>query len=99
FKKYPNFVGNYGNAWWKQKQEFASFNGPILMTTNCIVAPADSYKDRIYTTGATGFPGVKHIPGEIGDEKDFSEIIALAKKSPAPTELETGEIVGGFAHN
>jgi len=99
FKKYPNFVGNYGNAWWKQKQEFASFNGPILMTTNCIVAPADSYKDRIYTTGATGFPGVKHIPGEIGDEKDFSEIIELAKKSPAPTELETGEIVGGFAHN
>ena len=99
FKKYPNFVGNYGNAWWKQKQEFASFNGPILMTTNCIVAPAESYKDRIFTTGATGFPGVKHIPGDIGDEKDFSEIIALAKKSPAPTELETGEIIGGFAHN
>lgn len=99
FKKYPNFYGNYGNAWWKQKQEFASFNGPILMTTNCIVAPADSYKDRIFTTGATGFPGVKHIPGGIGDVKDFSEIIALAKKSPAPTELETGELVGGFAHN
>lgn len=99
FKKYPNFYGNYGNAWWKQKQEFASFNGPILMTTNCIVAPADSYKDRIFTTGATGFPGVKHIPGDIGDVKDFSEIIALAKKSPAPTELETGELVGGFAHN
>jgi len=99
FKKFPNFVGNYGNAWWQQKKEFASFNGPILMTTNCIVAPADSYKDRIFTTGATGFPGVKHIAGDIGDEKDFSEIIALAKKSPAPTELETGEIVGGFAHN
>ncbi|MDY0287497.1 MAG: hydroxylamine reductase [Sphaerochaeta sp.] len=99
FKKFPNFVGNYGNAWWKQKTEFASFNGPILMTTNCIVAPADSYKDRIYTTGATGYPGVKHIPGGIGDQKDFSEIIALAKKSPAPTELETGEIIGGFAHN
>jgi len=99
FKKYPNFYGNYGNAWWQQKKEFASFNGPILMTTNCIVAPADSYKDRIFTTGATGFPGVKHIAGDIGDEKDFSEIIALAKKSPSPTELETGELVGGFAHN
>ncbi|NBK22970.1 MAG: hydroxylamine reductase [Spirochaetia bacterium] len=99
FKKFPNFYGNYGNAWWQQKKEFASFNGPILMTTNCIVAPADSYKDRIFTTGATGFPGVKHISGDIGDVKDFSEIIALAKKSPAPTELETGEIVGGFAHN
>jgi len=99
FKKFPNFYGNYGNAWWKQKQEFASFNGPILMTTNCIVAPADSYKDRIFTTGATGFPGVKHIAGEIGEEKDFTEIIELAKKSPAPTELETGEIIGGFAHN
>ena len=99
FKKFPNFYGNYGNAWWKQKQEFSSFNGPILMTTNCIVAPADSYKDRIFTTGATGFPGVKHIAGEIGEEKDFSEIIELAKKSPAPTELETGEILGGFAHN
>ena len=99
FKKFPNFYGNYGNAWWKQKEEFALFNGPILMTTNCIVKPADSYKDRIYTTGATGYPGVKHIAGDIGDEKDFSEIIALAKKSPAPTELETGELVGGFAHN
>ncbi len=99
FKKYPNFYGNYGNAWWKQKQEFASFNGPILMTTNCIVAPADSYKDRIFTTGATGFPGVKHIEGDIGEVKDFSEIIELAKKCPAPTELETGELVGGFAHN
>ena len=99
FKKFPNFFGNYGNAWWKQKEEFASFNGPILMTTNCIVKPADSYKDRIFTTGATGYPGVKHIAGDIGDQKDFSEIIALAKKSPAPTELETGELIGGFAHN
>ncbi len=99
FKKFPNFFGNYGNAWWQQKKEFASFNGPILMTTNCIVSPAESYKDRIFTTGATGFPGVKHIAGDIGDKKDFSEIIALAKKSPAPTELETGELVGGFAHN
>ncbi|AEV29002.1 hydroxylamine reductase [Sphaerochaeta pleomorpha str. Grapes] len=99
FKKYPNFVGNYGNAWWKQKQEFASFNGPILMTTNCIVAPDASYKDRIFTTGATGFPGVKHIGGDIGETKDFSQIIEMAKKCEAPTELETGKLVGGFAHN
>lgn len=99
FKKYSNFYGNYGNAWWMQKSEFASFNGPILMTTNCIVAPAESYKDRIFTTGATGYPSVKHIAGDIGDEKDFSEIIELAKTCPAPTELEKGEIVGGFAHN
>ena len=99
FKKYPNFIGNYGNAWWKQRQEFASFNGPILMTTNCIVTPDASYKDRIFTTGATGFPGVKHIAGEIGETKDFSEIIELAKKCAAPTELETGTLVGGFAHN
>lgn len=99
FKKYPNFVGNYGNAWWKQKEEFESFNGPILMTTNCIVPPKDSYKDRLYTTGAAGFPGCKHIPGEIGEEKDFSEIIEQAKRCAAPTEIETGEIVGGFAHN
>ena len=98
FKKYSHFVGNYGNAWWKQKEEFASFNGPILMTTNCIVPPADSYKDRLYTTGAAGFPGCKHIPGEIGQEKDFSAIIAHAKRCPPPTEIETGEIVGGFAH-
>lgn len=98
FKKYSHFVGNYGNAWWKQKEEFASFNGPILMTTNCIVPPADSYKDRLYTTGATGFPGCKHIPGEIGQEKDFSAIIAHAKRCAPPTEIETGEIVGGFAH-
>lgn len=98
FKKYDNLVGNYGNAWWKQKQEFESFNGPILMTTNCIVPPKGSYIDRIFTTGATGFPGVKHIPGNNGGEKDFSQIIELAKKSQAPTELETGEIIGGFAH-
>ena len=98
FKKYPNFVGNYGNAWWKQKEEFESFNGPILMTTNCIVPPKDSYKDRVYTTGAAGYPGCKHIPGEIGERKDFSAIIEHAKKCAPPTEIETGEIVGGFAH-
>ena len=99
FKKYSHFVGNYGNAWWKQKEEFESFNGPILMTTNCIVPPKDSYKDRLYTTGAAGFPGCKHVPGDIGEEKDFSAIIEHAKKCAPPTELETGEIVGGFAHN
>lgn len=98
FKKYPHFVGNYGNAWWKQKEEFASFNGPVLMTTNCIVPPLDSYKDRLYTTGAAGFPGCKHIHGEIGAEKDFSAIIEHAKQCPPPTEIETGEIIGGFAH-
>ena len=98
FKKYSNFVGNYGNAWWKQKEEFESFNGPILMTTNCIVPPKDSYKDRLYTTGAAGYPGCKHIPGEIGEQKDFSSLIAHAKKCAAPTEIETGEIIGGFAH-
>ena len=98
FKKYPNFVGNYGNAWWKQKEEFESFHGPILMTTNCIVPPKDSYKDRLYTTGAAGYPGCKHIPGDIGQVKDFSEIIAQAKKCAPPAEIETGEIVGGFAH-
>jgi hydroxylamine reductase len=99
FKKYSNFIGNYGNAWWKQKEEFESFNGPILMTTNCIVPPKDSYKDRVYTTGAAGFVGCKHIAGETGDKKDFSQIIEHAKKCQAPTEIETGEIVGGFAHN
>ena len=98
FKKYPNFVGNYGNAWWKQKEEFEAFHGPILMTTNCIVPPKDSYKDRLYTTGAAGYPGCKHIPGDIGQVKDFSEIIAQAKKCTPPAEIETGEIVGGFAH-
>ena len=99
FKKYPNFVGNYGNAWWKQKEEFESFHGPILMTTNCIVPPKDSYKDRLYTTGATGYPGCIHIPGEIGEEKDFSSIIEQAKHCTPPEEIEQGEIVGGFAHN
>ena len=98
FKKYPNFIGNYGNAWWKQKEEFESFNGPILMTTNCIVPPKDSYKDRLYTTGAAGYPGCTHIPGEIGEQKDFSVIIEYAKRCAAPTEIETGELIGGFAH-
>ena len=98
-KKYSNLVGNYGNAWWKQKEEFESFNGPILMTTNCIVPPKDSYKDRLYTTGAAGFPGCKHISGSYGEIKDFSEIIEQAKKCPPPTEIETGEIIGGFAHS
>ena len=98
FKKYPHFVGNYGNAWWKQKEEFASFNGPILMTTNCIVPPAASYQDRMYTTGAAGYPGCKHIPGEPGESKDFSAIIAHAKRCAPPQEIEHGEIVGGFAH-
>jgi len=97
-KKYKHLVGNYGNAWWKQKEEFESFNGPILMTTNCIVPPKDSYKDRMFTTGSAGYPGCKHIQGFSGDKKDFSEIIELAKKCKAPTEIETGEIVGGFAH-
>ena len=98
FKKYPNFVGNYGNAWWKQKEEFQSFHGPILMTTNCIVPPKESYKDRLYTTGAAGFPGCPHIPGGVGEKKDFSALIAHAKKCAPPEELERGEIVGGFAH-
>lgn len=99
FKKYPNFVGNYGNAWWKQKEEFENFHGPILMTTNCIVPPKDSYKARLYTTGAAGYPGCKHISGEIGEEKDFSAIIEQAKHCAAPEEIERGEIIGGFAHN
>ena len=97
-KKYPHLVGNYGNAWWKQKEEFESFNGPILMTTNCIVPPKDSYKDRLYTTGAAGYVGCTHIKGESEDNKDFSAIIEHAKRCKAPTEIETGEIVGGFAH-
>ncbi|CEO35724.1 hydroxylamine reductase [Paraclostridium sordellii] len=99
FKKYSHFAGNYGNAWWKQKEEFESFNGPILMTTNCIVPPKDSYKDRIYTTGAAGFEGCTHITGNSEDDKDFSVIIEHAKKCAAPKEIETGEIIGGFAHN
>jgi hydroxylamine reductase len=98
FKKYPNFAGNYGNAWWKQKEEFEKFNGPVLMTTNCVVPPAESYKDRLWTTGAAGFPGCRHIDGEYGKTKDFSAIIEQAKKCPPPTEIETGTIVGGFAH-
>lgn len=97
-KKYPNLKGNYGNAWWKQKEEFESFNGPILMTTNCIVPPKASYIDRLYTTGSAGYPGCKHIAGDIGEEKDFSEIIEQAKKCAPPTEIESGSIVGGFAH-
>lgn len=99
FKKYDHFVGNYGNAWWKQKEEFESFNGAILMTTNCIVPPKDSYKDRMFTTGAAGYPGVKHIDCEIGEVKDFTEIIEVAKKCKPPVEIEKGEIIGGFAHN
>ncbi len=98
FKKYSNFIGNYGNAWWKQKEEFESFHGPILMTTNCIVPPKDSYRDRLYTTGAAGYPGCTHIPGEIGEKKDFSALIKHAKKCAPPAELEQGEIIGGFAH-
>ena len=102
FKKYKHFVGNYGNAWWQQREEFESFNGPILFTTNCIVPPLEgaSYKDRVYTTNSTGFPGWKHIPSrEDGKTKDFSEIIAHAKRCAAPKEIEHGQITGGFAHN
>ena len=100
FKKYSHLVGNYGNAWWKQNEEFESFNGVILMTTNCIVPPKASYKDRLYTTGVTGFEGVKHIPdGKNGKPKDYSALIAKAKKCKAPKEIEKGEIIGGFAHN
>ncbi|MFX0549843.1 hydroxylamine reductase [Hathewaya histolytica] len=100
FKKYDHFVGNYGNAWWKQGEEFESFNGPILMTTNCIVTPKPSYKDRIYTTGVVGFEGLKHIEDrKNGQAKDFSIIIEHAKKCAAPKEIEKGEIIGGFAHN
>lgn len=100
FKKYEHFVGNYGNAWWKQKEEFESFNGPILFTTNCIVPPKSSYQDRVYTTGSSGFEGFPHIPArEEGKAKDFSLIIEHAKRLPAPTEIETGKILGGFAHH
>ena len=99
FKKYDHFVGNYGNAWWMQDKEFEAFNGPILMTTNCLVPPKDSYKDRVFTTGEVGFPGVKHIPDRVdGKPKDFSEIIELAKKCKPPTPIESGKIIGGFAH-
>ncbi|HGG0417898.1 hydroxylamine reductase [Clostridium botulinum] len=99
FKKYKHFVGNYGNAWWKQNEEFEAFNGPILMTTNCIVTPKSSYKDRMYTTGVTGFEGVKHINPSKDGKKDFSEIIKHAKRCASPKEIEKGEIIGGFAHN
>ena len=100
FKKYNNFAGNYGNAWWKQLDEFISFHGPILFTTNCIVPPrSEEVRDRIFTTGSTGYPGCKHIKADENGKKDFSEIIALAKTLPAPDEIETGSIVGGFAHN
>lgn len=98
FKKYDNFAGNYGNAWWKQSEEFESFNGPILMTTNCIVPPRASYKDRLWTTGATGFPGCRHIDAPYGEIKDFSPIIEQAKTCASPKEIETGSIIGGFAH-
>ena len=99
FKKYEHFVGNYGNAWWAQDREFESFNGPILMTTNCIVPVRESYRGRMFTTGMAGWPGLKHIPARPeGGQKDFSEIIELAKTCKAPTEIENGEIVGGFAH-
>lgn len=100
FKKYKHFAGNYGNAWWKQDKEFEAFNGPILMTTNCLVPPKDSYKDRVYTTGVVGFEGVKHIPARVdGKPKDFSGIIEHAKSCKPPAEIEQGTIVGGFAHN
>ncbi|NMM64249.1 hydroxylamine reductase [Clostridium sp. P21] len=99
FKKYDHFAGNYGNAWWKQGEEFEKFNGVILMTTNCVVPPKDSYKNRLFTTGATGVPGCKHIEADENGNKDFSELISLAKKCKAPTEIEKGEIIGGFAHN
>jgi len=99
FKKYSHFAGNYGNAWWKQTEEFEKFNGPILMTTNCLVPPKDSYKERVYTTSVTGFEGLTHIDANEKGEKDFSVIIEHAKKCAAPIEIETGEIVGGFAHN
>ncbi|ALG50179.1 hydroxylamine reductase [Clostridium perfringens] len=99
FKKYAHFAGNYGNAWWLQNKEFASFNGPILMTTNCITPVQDSYRGRIFTTGAVGYEGCIHITADENGHKDFSQIIELAKTCQAPTEIETGEIVGGFAHN
>ena len=100
FKKYDNFAGNYGNAWWKQVDEFGPFHGPILFTTNCIVPPrSEEIRSRIFTTGSTGYPGCKRIEADENGKKDFSEIIALAKTLPAPDEIETGSIVGGFAHN
>jgi hydroxylamine reductase len=101
FKKYDHFVGNYGNSWWKQKEEFETFNGPILFTTNCIVPPTKNanYTDKIFTTGSSGYPGCKHIEADADGKKDFSEVIELAKKCKAPIEIEKGSIIGGFAHN
>ena len=101
FRKYPHFAGNYGNAWWQQDREFDSFNGPILLTTNCLVPPKDAYAKRLYTTGAVGFEGCPHIPERASHDqpKDFSAIIAQARTLPPPTEIETGTITGGFAHN
>lgn len=99
FKKYDNFIGNYGNAWWKQKEEFESFRGPILMTTNCVVPPAASYKNKLFTTGASGVTGCAHIERDENGHKDFSQIIELAKTCEAPVQIEEGEIIGGFAHN
>ena len=100
FKKYENFVGNYGNAWWKQIEEFESFRGPILFTTNCLVPPrSEEVRNRIFTTGSTGYPGCRHIEADENGKKDFTEIIELAKTLPPPLEIESGSIVGGFAHN
>jgi hydroxylamine reductase len=100
FKKYSHFVGNFGNSWWKQKEEFEKFNGPILLTTNCLVPPKDSYKERVYTTGVVGFEGLKHIPDRVeGKSKDFTEMIENAKRSSAPEPIEKGAITIGFAHN
>ena len=101
FKKYKHFVGNYGNAWWKQREEFAAFNGPIVFTTNCIVPPLENaaYKERMFTGNSTGYPGCRHLETDANGRKDFSEVIALAHQCEPPTELETGELIGGFAHN
>ena len=99
FKKYPNLVGNYSNAWWQQKEEFEAFHGPVLLTTNCLVPPKDSYRDRVYTTGAVGFPGCPHIEADETGRKDFSALIAHSKRCQPPAELETGALVGGFAHH
>lgn len=99
FKKYSHFAGNYGNAWWKQTEEFEAFNGPVILTTNCLVPPRASYRDRVYTTGAVGFPGCRHIEGDSGEKKDFSAVIEQARHCEPPRELERGTITGGFAHS
>jgi hydroxylamine reductase len=100
FKKYSHLAGNYGSSWWHQNKDFETFNGPILMTTNCIVPVKDAYRERLFTTGMAGYPGVKHIADRIpGKTKDFSAVIALAKQCPPPTQIEDGEIIGGFGHN